>query len=65
MTTSRQRRYLRREQRKAYRPVVALVWLDRNGGALALLEVCLVVKALEATGTDDGVDVGADLTASD
>ena len=49
----------RMERGEAYRPVVALVRLDGNGGALAVHEVIRVVDVLETAGTDNGVNMGA------
>ncbi len=47
---------------RTYRPVVAFVRLDGNGGTVASHEVRRIVDVLEPTGTHDGVNVSADLT---
>ena len=49
------------EETWTYRPVVRLVRLHGDGGALALREVVRVVDVLEAARPDDGVDVRPDL----
>ena len=48
-------------KKTTYRPVVALVGLDGDGGALAVDEIIGVVDVREAAGSNDGVDMSADL----
>ena len=62
MTTSRHCRDLRREQRKSYRPVIALVRLYGNRRAVALDEVRWVIHTLEPARTYNRVNMRADLT---
>ena len=52
------------KQMKAYSPVVALVGLHRDRGAVALHEVVRVVNALESAPSHHGVDVRTDLENS-
>ena len=49
------------EETRTHRPVVGLVRLHGDGGALALREVVRVVDVLEAARPNDGVDVRPDL----
>ena len=49
------------EGEDAYRPIVRLIRLHGDSGALALGEVVRIVHVLETAGTHDGVNVRANL----